>query len=228
MPKTLMNRFVWLVLAIIVGAADADPETGKNGTHVFEPKLEGAPLVEALRRGGLVVYFRHAETEKDYADQVTADPLDGSTQRVLSEKGWHQAKAIGRAWRKLDLPVGEVIASQYFRAWQTADLAFDRYRKDADLNFEPAEEFTDEQWAAMRQRVRPMLSATVATGANRIIVGHDDPFEAATGIYPEPQGVAYVIRPLDRDGGPGEGFELLARVEADGWARLSVSDESSE
>jgi hypothetical protein len=26
-----------------------------------------------------------------------------------------------------------------------------------------------------------------------VIVGHDDVFEAATGIYPEPQGVAYIL-----------------------------------
>jgi broad specificity phosphatase PhoE len=211
-----------VLLAAICSLASAG-ETGHGEGYAFEPRLEGAELVEALRRGGLVVFFRHAETEKDYADQVTADPLDGSTQRVLSEKGWHQAKGIGRAWRELGLPVGEVIASQYFRAWQTADLAFDQYRKDPALNFEPAAEYTEAQFEAMRERVRPMFAEEVAEGQNRIVVGHDDPFEAATGIYPEPQGVAYVIRPLGRDGGPGEGFELLARLRANEWALLPAA-----
>ncbi|MEM6332172.1 MAG: histidine phosphatase family protein [Planctomycetota bacterium] len=180
----------------------------------------GADLVRQLRAGGLVVYFRHATTEKDYADQVTADPNDGSTQRVLSEHGWHQAKMIGAAWERLGLPVGDVISSQYFRAWQTADLAFGRYTKNPALNFEPAEEYTDQQFEAMRARVQPMLQAPVPVGTNRIIVGHDDPFEASTGIYPEPQGVAYVIRPLGEDGGPGIGFQLIARVEAESWSQL--------
>ncbi len=219
MLKHLMFHLIWLVLAACAGSPDLK-DAGPQEPYAFEPKLRGAELVEALRRGGLVVYFRHAQTEKDYADQVTADVLDGSTQRVLSEAGWHQAKGIGRAWRELDLPVDEVITSEYFRAWQTADLAFGQYRKDAALNFEPAEDFTDEQFAAMRKRVQPMLVRKVEAGKNRVIVGHDDPFEAAVGIYPEPQGVAYVIRPLGRAGGPGVGFELLARVEAEQWAKL--------
>ena len=45
-----------------------------------------------------------------------------------------------------------------------------------------------------------------------MIVGHDDPFEAATGIYPEPQGVAYVLRP---DGAGG--FEVLGHIDPDAW-----------
>lgn len=209
--------------AVVAFAADASEERS-----AIEDPLKNEALAESLRRGGLVVYFRHARTEKDYADQVTADPDDGSTQRVLSEAGWHQAKKIGKAWRELGLPVGEVISSEYFRAWQTADLAFGRYRKDAALNFEPAEEFTEQQFAAMRERVRPMLSRKVEGDANRVIVGHDDPFEAATGIYPAPQGVAYVIRPLGGEGGPGEGFEILARVEAEQWAELAKGDAADE
>ncbi|MEM6755795.1 MAG: histidine phosphatase family protein [Planctomycetota bacterium] len=209
---TLLFVFVCVAPSLSAQPQDTSPE-------IAEP-LKGEALVAALRRGGLVVYFRHATTEKDYADQVTANPNDGSTQRVLSEAGWHQAKAIGQAWRRLGLPVGDVVSSQYFRAWQTADLAFGRYRKDPALNFEPAEDYTDEQFDAMRQRVQPMLYTTVYPGQNRVIVGHDDPFEASTGIYPEPQGVAYVIRPLGQEGGPGTGFELIARLESGDWAEL--------
>ncbi|MEL7237571.1 MAG: histidine phosphatase family protein, partial [Planctomycetota bacterium] len=121
----------------------------------FENKVDGQKLVDALRAGGHVVYFRHAQTEKDYADQVTADVNDGSTQRVLSEEGWHQAKGIGVAFRELKIPVGDVISSEYFRAWQTADLAFGRYEKNPVLNFWPAEDYTDEQVAIVRERVMP-------------------------------------------------------------------------
>lgn len=154
--------------------------------------LSPSDLVERMKSGGLVVYIRHAATEADYADQVTAKLGDCSTQRVLSESGWQDAKAIGRAFASLDIPVGEVLSSDYCRAWQTADLAFGQYQREAALNFEPAEEYTEAQFSAMRERVLPLL--TTETG-NRVIVGHDDPFEAATGIYPEPQGVAYILAP---------------------------------
>lgn len=177
------------------------------------PAQEATPadLIAQLQAGGLVLYIRHARTEADYADQVTAVVGDCSTQRVLSADGWAQARAIGGAVAGYRIPVAEVIAGEYCRAWQTADLAFGRYVTSAALNFEPSEEYTPEQVAAMSERVTPFLTAPVLSG-NRVIVGHDDPFEAATGIYPEPQGVAYVLRP---DGAGG--FVVLGHIAPDAW-----------
>lgn len=182
----------------------------------FEDKLSGAELLDALKSGGLVVFIRHAETEQDYADQVSAVMGDCSTQRPLSEAGWRQARAIGKAFEALRIPVSAVYSSEYCRAWQTADLAFGRYRKTQDLNFAPAEDYSDEQIAAMRERMAARLAAVPKDGGNTVLVGHDDPFEAATGIYPEPMGVAFVIRPA------GDGrFIVLADVAAEEWARLA-------
>ena len=167
-------------------------------------------LVAALKEGGLVAYIRHATTESDYADQLNAEMGDCSTQRVLSEEGWQEAKAIGAAFADNDIPVGTVLSSEYCRAWQTADLAFGQYQKSASLNFEPAEDYSDAQIAAMRERVLPLLEA-VPDGANLVIVGHDDPFEAATGIYPEPMGVTYVLRP------DASGPQVLGHIAPDDW-----------
>ena len=187
-----------------------------SAAESFEDRLSGARLLDALRSGGLVIFIRHAETEKDFADQVTAVMGDCSTQRTLSEAGWQQARAIGAAFERLRIPVGKVYSSEYCRAWQTADLALGRYQKTPDLNFEPAEEYTDEQIAAMRGRMTPYLVARPDEGLNTVLVGHDDPFEAATGIYPEPMGVAFVVEP---DGAGG--FTVLAAVAADAWPELA-------
>lgn len=173
-----------------------------------------AALVDALRGGGHVVFLRHGVTENDYADQIDAVMGDCATQRVLSEDGWHEVKMIGAAFDRLDIPIGDVISSQYCRAWQTADLAFGTYEKTSDLNFEPAEEYTEEQTAAMRERITPHLAAVPDDG-NTILVGHDDPFEAATGIYPEPMGVVFVLRP-EGDGS----FEVLGSILPDQWSEL--------
>jgi phosphohistidine phosphatase SixA len=182
----------------------------------FEDKLSGAELLDALKSGGLVIFIRHAETEQDYADQVSAVMGDCSTQRPLSEAGWRQARAIGRAFEALRIPVGEVYSSEYCRAWQTADLAFGRYRKTPDLNFEPAENYSDEQIAAMRDRMASHLAAVPKDGGNTVLVGHDDPFEAGTGVCPEPMGVAFVLKPA------GDGhFTVLADVPAEEWTRLA-------
>ena len=120
--------------------------------------------------------------------------MNCATQRVLSRTGWQQALHIGDAMEANGIPVGEVLSSQYCRAWQTAGLAFGTFEETEALNFEPAETYTEAQMAAMRTRVLPLITAPLSTGQNRVIVGHDDPFEAVTGIYPEPQGVTYVLR----------------------------------
>lgn len=169
-------------------------------------------LIEDLRGGGYVLFIRHASTEKDYADQVSAEMGNCATQRTLSEAGWLEAQTIGAGFALHRIPVAKVISSQYCRAWQTAQLAFGRHVKSADLNFEPAEDYSDAQVASMRQRVRPHLSTMPPEGFNTVLVGHDDPFEAATGIYPEPMGVAYVVKP-DGNGG----FEIVTHINPDGW-----------
>ena len=180
----------------------------------FEDKLSGAQLLATLKAGGNVIFIRHAASEKDFADQVSAVMGDCSTQRTLSEAGWQQARAIGQAFDQLQIPVGEVYSSEYCRAWQTADLAFGHYQKIPDLNSEPAEDYSDEQIAAMRARMTPCLAIQPSDGVNTVLVGHDDPF--ATGIYPEPMGVAFVVRP---DGAGG--FTIVADVAAEEWADLA-------
>ena len=177
--------------------------------------LDKDKLASQLKDGGYVIYIRHASTEKDYADQITADTSNCSTQRTLSEKGWQEAAMIGHGFSNIGIPVGAVYSSEYCRAWQTAKLAFGTYTKNAELNFERAEEYNAEQTAAMKARVAPMLSRAPATGTNTIIVGHDDPFEAATGIYPEPQGVAYLVKP-----GENGSFKVMGSILPTDWPSL--------
>ena len=130
---------------------------------------------------------------------------------MLSEEGWHDAVKIGEAFEALGIPVGEVISSEYFRAWQTAWLAFGAYEKEPQLNFLPFEEYTDAQVEEMKERVTPLLIKKPAQGTNTIIVAHDDPFEAVTGIYPEPQGVGFVLEPT------GTSFSVVGSIAPDAW-----------
>ena len=189
-------------------------EYGKDFTN----KISAPVLLNALRKGGHIIYIRHAQTDRDYADQ--ADPkLDltsCSTQRTLSDKGWNQAKNIGAGFRKAKIPVGTVLASDYCRAWQTADLAFGTYKRTSALNFVKSEEYNAAQRLQMKNAVMPLLTAMPVTGTNTVIVGHDDVFDSATGIYPKPQGMAYILKPDGR----GK-FEILANMPAEGWMMMS-------
>ncbi len=199
--------------------AQAGEEGEGGGSYAaYDDKLSGDELLAALQAGGHVIFFRHAQTDEDYADQ--ADPnLDLSncgTQRTLSEQGWQDAKTIGAGFEAAQIPVGEVYSSEYCRAWQTADLAFGQYEKAADLNFAPAEEYTEEQVAQMREGLLPYLTTVPAAGTNTVIVGHDDVFDAVTGIYPDPQGIAFIVTP----DGNGE-FEIVADLLPQEWGQLA-------
>ncbi|NRA64232.1 MAG: histidine phosphatase family protein [Pseudobacteriovorax sp.] len=201
-----------IVALSLTGTLLASSQESKIDTRDSQEK---ELTIDMLQEGGNVIYFRHAKTERDYADQVSADPNNCATQRVLSEEGWNDALRIGEAFRRLAIPVGDVLSSQYCRAWKTASLAFGKYAKNADFNFLPFEDYTPEQVELMRERVGPYLIQSPEAGLNTIIVAHDDPFEAVTGIYPEPQGIGFVLRP-DGNGG----FKILGSVAPSEWGQF--------
>jgi phosphohistidine phosphatase SixA len=197
--------------ALLVGLATL-ASGGAVAEGVKLPAKPAAELVKAMQGGGHVIFIRHTVTDKEGADQISAVMGDCSTQRTLSAQGWADARAIGAAFQALRIPVGEVLSSQYCRAWQTAEIAFGRAVQTPALNFEKAEKYTDAQTEAMKKRVVPLLAKAPSAGFNTVIVGHDDPFEAATGHYPEPQGKLVVLKP-DGKGG----FTLVGGVNPDQW-----------
>ncbi len=200
-------------------APGATPAPGAEGyKQEFKSKISGKALLKELRKGGYVIYIRHAQTDKDYADQ--ADPkldlTNCGTQRTLSDKGWKQAKSIGFGFRKAKIPVGRVFSSDYCRSWQTADLAFGTYQRTSALNFVKAEEYTPAQRLEMKTAVMPFLTAMPKPKTNTVLVGHDDVFESAVGIYPKPQGMAYILKPDGR----GK-VQVIANMPAEGWMMLA-------
>ena len=86
--------------------------------------FEGLALVEALRKGGYNIYFRHAATDWSQNDQVSKagdwTSCDPGKIRQLSEAGRKTAGTVGEAIRTLQIPIGQVIASPYCRTVETA------------------------------------------------------------------------------------------------------------
>ena len=191
---------------------------GEIANRDFQDVIKINKLLNNLRNGGYIIYFRHAQTVKDYADQADPDLdlTDCSTQRKLSLKGIQDARDIGKAFTNKKIPIGKIITSEYCRSWKTANYAFGRVdKKDSRLNFLPYEDYTPDHINLMRKNVSPILSEQPKEGKNTIIVGHDDIFESATGIYPDPQGIAYIIKPL----GKGK-FQLIANILPSEWSKL--------
>jgi hypothetical protein len=61
-----------------------------------------------------------------------------------------------------------------------------------------------------------MLATAPAKGSNAVIVSHTANLREAAGIWPKPEGVAYVFRPLPRGG-----FEAVARILPDEWGGVA-------
>jgi phosphohistidine phosphatase SixA len=175
--------------------------------------LSGAALVSALRGGGYVTYFRHAATTPTPDDARPVVLADCATQRNLSETGQAQARAIGQAFARLSIPVGQVRSSPFCRALDTVRLAFGEAEIEPLLeNLETAADENERERRTVG--LRRLLSAPPDPGTNTILVGHGFNISAAAQVT-IPEGGAAVFHP---DGAGG--YELVAMVPPDGWAAL--------
>lgn len=173
-----------------------------------------APLLDELRKGGLVIYMRHAATEHAEASGAAEDLARCATQRNLSAAGRAEALRSGRAIKALGIPIGTVLASPFCRTGDTAQLVFGRYAPEPDLRFAMGSDAADTQRLA--GALRRMLATAPAGGVNTVLVSHSANLFEATGIFPKPEGVAIVFRPL-ADGR----FEPLARILPGDWEQAA-------
>jgi broad specificity phosphatase PhoE len=167
-----------------------------------------------LRKGGFVIYFRHGSTNQTGSSDEAADLMKCETQRNLSAEGREQTRQIGKAFQALSIPVGTVTTSPFCRCKDTAKLAFGRFTVSNDLYFALGSDADETKRFA--QSLRRMLSTPPATATNAVIVSHTANLREATGIWPKPEGVAYVFRPL-----PGGKFEAIAMVLPEDWGKLA-------
>lgn len=164
-----------------------------------------ALTVEDLRAGGYVIFFRHALS----AEGVDADPVtpeDCSTQRNMSPQGLRDAREIGQAFSMLQIPVEQVLSSEFCRALETARIAFGRAQLAPRLNLCCA----DQRPLTQEQRFSYMEAAIVTPppdGLNTVLVGHGQGLATAL-----EQGEAGIYRP----DGLG-GYLWVARVKPSEW-----------
>jgi broad specificity phosphatase PhoE len=199
-----------LAICLIVTLADAAP-------GVPDPALElsGVALVRALQAGGYVIYFRHADTGSTYPEPAPVDLQRCETQRNLNEDGQIQARQIGEQFRRLRIPVGEVLASEFCRCWQTAELAFGRFRKVNALTGVSRDPASAEQRVQSATALRRLLAIPPSGSTNTILVSHGYNLSDAEGFLLGTQGEAAIYLP------DGHGnYRLRARLAPEDWARL--------
>ena len=200
-----------LAVAGIVAAAAAEPKLGDLGS-----------VLNQLRQGGFVIYFRHAATERTGANDEAADLEKCETQRALSDIGRAQAVQIGEGMKRLRIPIGQVISSPFCRCKDTATLAFGRVTVDKGLYFALVP--NPEEVKRLAASTRKMLSTAraPAPGTNTVLVSHTANLREAAGIWPKHEGMAYVFRPL----GDGK-FEPVAMIMPEDWSKVASSQASA-
>ena len=157
-------------------------------------------IVQELRKGGYVLYMRHALTDFSQNDAGMTSYEDCTTQRNLTDKGRAEAQAIGKHLQRLGIPIGEVFASPYCRTMETARLAFGKTRATHEVRGDG---------------LKKLLSSPVPAGKNRAISSHGNPFIAVAGAPYLAEGEIAVVRP--------EGalrFTVLARIRPADWSSL--------
>jgi len=200
--RSRMRAAVLLVIAAFATFALADPSS---------PQLSGPTLRAALLRGGYVLYFRHASTDFGQNDERMTDFENCGSQRNLTGRGRSDARAIGAAIRRLNVPIGDVLASPFCRTRETAELIFGRASVDRRVIGGPAQPDDPGRYAALRA----LLSTPPPAGRNLAIVSHGNPLRALTGAAYLAEGEVAVVEPLGANG-----FRIVATIRADGWDAL--------
>ena len=145
----------------------------------FRPARAEEGLWAELRRGGLVIFIRHASTVPGLGDPPGFTLGKCETQRNLSEAGREEARRIGERLRLERVPIARVYTSPWCRCRETATLAFGR----AD-DWEPLSSFFDypDREPDYTERVKQRIAGLDRRrlGGNTVMVTHNVNIAALT------------------------------------------------
>jgi phosphohistidine phosphatase SixA len=203
-----MLRLFWLGLLALTLTLPAHAQT--------DPSMLQA--VKALQGGGHVIVFRHGATHNDQADTDPLNIANVPKQRQLNDQGRALAREIGDAMRKLQIPVGQVVTSQFNRAVETGTLlGFGTVASTADITegglvVPPIE--NNRRAAAMKK----LAANAPPAGTNVVLVSHKPNILDAFGKdwFDLREGEASIFKP---DGSGGAKF--IVRVQAADWSKLA-------
>lgn len=203
MKRILLGLGLLLCIPTFIGAAELVGD--------IEPKLQEEEVIQALKQGGYVIYFRHGATNKTGEKSVEKKDLENcAIQRNLSPEGRAQAKAIGAAFKRHKIPIGRVYTSPYCRCVDTAMNLFGKAKKSDALHF--AIHTTKEQRKEITVKLLDMLATAPQDGTNTAIVSHTSNLNNAVKIFPRPEGVAHIFKPE-----PEGTFSYVGMVEPKTW-----------
>lgn len=188
-----------ILVAFALAADFAPGARAEPRVPVETASVEGRALVERLRAGGLVLYFRHADTLGMPCDRSFRIG-DREGQRNISAAGQEQSRRIARSFAELGIPVEfPVLAGPVYRARDTAEFAF------GASNVRVTDELLADDYAGARLSEvlaahARLFSSPVPPGTNRLLFGHRTPAIMVLGDAVAgrafPEGAAIVLEPV--------------------------------
>lgn len=157
-----------MVIVLVVGLLV--PVAGHAGSD-----LAPGALIERMQEGGLVVYWRHAATDRSNRDRDLSDMTRCELQRNLSDEGRQQARQVGEGFDRHAIPVEIVLTSAFCRNVESARIAFGEgtYEIREDLFNVPPVRDRARQEALVRALQRYLNAPPEDTTRNVVIVGHN-------------------------------------------------------
>jgi len=144
-----------------------------------QQRLADRELAHALQAGGFVIVHRYTGRMPAALPPAPARTIDAG-QRI-SPQGYADAQAMGEVYRRLKIPVAEVLSSEYFLVYQTATAAFgNRVKLHRDLtgsrSFQDPSEL-ERSLSGLRSRV----AKPPPTHTNVVLWTHEGKFKKAFG-----------------------------------------------
>lgn len=205
---TRWARCAWLVLLLPVSTWCI----GADG-----PSLTGKALVQALQHGGYVILMRHANSPQTPPGPGQVDPENTKHERQLDDAGREAARAMGEAFKRLQIPVGVVWSSPTYRALETVRLAQLPTPQTFDELGDAGKSMSGDASGARGAWLRARVSKPTTQGTDTVVITH---YPNIMEVFSKDvsglgEGEALILKP---DG--ASGASLVGRVKMEEWPQL--------
>lgn len=178
-----------------------------------------APLLPALRAGGLVLVMRHAPSPQALPNASEAEADNPQHERQLDAAGKADAQMLGDALRALHIPLKPIYSSPLYRAVETLRFAGLTATSTVPELAEGGNGMSASGSKAQAAWLKNAVNQPPPTGSNLLLVTHTPNIVAAFGqdVSDIQPGEMLVFRPVR-----GREAVLIARVKIDQWRQWAA------
>ena len=158
----------------------------------IQKELKIAGWIDKLKKGGYLIYLRHANREKwpehksfdihEFASKIQdASQTPFKRAVCLSDQGIEEAKLIGETFKRETIPVGRVVSSPSCRAKQTATYAFGKFDAIENSLLLPDIQSDAYSHETVNQLIAFLKAVEIKPGTNTVISAHGGTLERFRG-----------------------------------------------